>query len=191
MVHRNCHSDLGAFYRQISEEGWEEDGGRLPQYPLSSPADSPAPPGSAELPGLAGSDPPHWGGMAGDSAGCSSPRARCPRGSTGGGAHHHSGPPTLLCGPRPSRAQWQEPAWTKACYQGELPTASEPALQAGSVPSRGRGPSLPLLLLCQVHILDTPSVPLHTWVHMPRTVSCLVPWQPPVFPSGLSTCCIF
>lgn len=37
------------------------------------------------------------GEVAGDSAGHGSPRARRPRGGAGGRAHHHPGPPKLLC----------------------------------------------------------------------------------------------
>nr|BAG62723.1 unnamed protein product [Homo sapiens] len=80
--------------------------------------DSPAPPGSAELPGLQGSVPPHWGGVAGNSAGHRGPRARCPRGGAGGCAHHHPGPPQLLRDSRPCRTGWQESAGAEARGQG-------------------------------------------------------------------------
>lgn len=57
-----------------------ESGGRKSEGDLLipvSPADSPAPPCSPELPGLSGCGPPHWRGMARDSAGHSSTCARC------------------------------------------------------------------------------------------------------------------
>lgn len=52
--------------------------GGLHKHPVFPPADSPAPPGPAELQGPSGSGPPHWGGVVSDGPGHRSPCTRCP-----------------------------------------------------------------------------------------------------------------
>lgn len=118
-----------------------EVGGRSLKYPTPCSADSPAPPGSAELPGLPGSVPPHWGGVAGDGAGHGGSCARCPRGGARGCAHHHPGPPQLLCDSRPCRTGWQESAGAEACGQGEVPTPPTEDCPGRCMPSSGTRPS--------------------------------------------------